>query len=189
MMFGPSRERSPTSRPPDADRTNAGAGRWITWNVDRGSMVATAPTTRRRASEPTRSTKNATCLDHPRARFRDVAKPTAPCCNSRAVGPNSRPAFNACRAPPVERARCLRSGHRPDPRDPDARSSQMLLRFASESDQKFLLARPSNAANEPRAVATSSHGTIGRDGSIRVLDGRSTGRSPVETLGRARTFE
>jgi hypothetical protein len=47
----------------------------------------------------------------------------------------------------------------------------MLLLFASENDQKFFFTRPSNVANEPRAAVTGSYKTVGRVGSICVLDG------------------
>ena len=46
-----------------------------------------------------------------------------------------------------------------------------------------------NVANEPRASVTGSHKTVGRDGSICVLDGRSNERSLDETLARATRFE
>ena len=42
----------------------------------------------------------------------------------------------------------------------------------------------SNGANEPRAAVTGSHKSVGRDGSICVLDGPSKEPAPDETLAR-----
>jgi hypothetical protein len=65
----------------------------------------------------------------------------------------------------------------------------MFLFFASESDQEFFFARPSNVANEPRAAVTGSHKTVGRVGSICVLDGPSKEPALDETLARATASE
>ena len=48
---------------------------------------------------------------------------------------------------------------------------------------------PPNVANEPRAAVTGSHKTVGRAGSICVLDGRSNERSPERTPQKSRTFD
>jgi hypothetical protein len=81
-------------------------------------------------------------------------------------------------APPPERAHSRES-------DPDV--VQMTpMRGAARCDLFFVrvirvlgFARPSNGANEPRAAVPGSHKTVGRVGSICVLDGRSNERPPV----------
>ena len=65
----------------------------------------------------------------------------------------------------------------------------MRLLFASESDQKFFVTRRSNVANEPRAAATGWHKTVGRVGSICVLDGPSNEPSRDDMPARVTTFE
>ena len=50
-------------------------------------------------------------------------------------------------------------------------------------------ARPSNVANEPRAAVTGSHKTVGRVGSICVLDGPSNEPTLDDMPARATTFE
>ncbi len=53
----------------------------------------------------------------------------------------------------------------------------------------MILSCPYNVANEPRAAATGSHRTVGRVGSICVLDGPANEPSTTKTTENATTLE
>ena len=101
------------------------------------------PTTRRRAREPpafrwASRRERATPMpdsgrDHPDGTRSDPS----------VVAANNRPVLTSCRAPLFESAPFPRTGHRRDANNPDARSSPVLLLFASQI-RRSSFARPSN---------------------------------------------
>ena len=132
MLFGPLHETSPTGQHRDADRTNAGAGRGITWNVDRGSMMATAHDDAPPCERASEFAQEPDVLGQPRGSIQGRGQSNG--AGQRLEGCRSEQSTNVQGLPRAAARECsfVRTASGRAAKHPDARSSQMqfLLRLS-----------------------------------------------------------